>query len=151
MILPSELSHIIAAIDPDAYTTGDATSGILTSDVWDMQNFRSVMAVVAIGDFGTSAALAVLLQESSSSDGTFTSISGKAITALTEAGSDGNKQVIINLFDAEMTYRWARVQSTLTVGALDYGVLVFGFDPRYQDAVTTTAYGDLSSVDEIVT
>jgi len=115
-----------------------------------MRQFRRLLVTVAVGTFGTSASLAVKLQESSSSNGTFTDITGKAITALTEAGTDGDKQAMINLEDAEMTYRWARILSTLTVGACDYAVLGQGFDPRYQDAGTTTAWADLSSVDEIV-
>ena len=149
--LPSETASIVFELDPDAYTTSDGTSGILTSDAVDMQNFRNLMVIVQAGTFGTSASLAVVLRESSSSNGTFTSITGKAITALTEAGADDDKQAVINLDDSELTYRWAQIQSTLTVGALDYAITGLGFKPRYTDAVITTAYGDLASVDEIVT
>jgi len=148
--LPSETCSVVATIDPDAYTTS-VTSGFIQTDVVDMANFRGLLTIVKVGEFGTSASLNVKLQESSSSNGTFTDITGKAITALYEGGSDDDKQALINLSSSEMTYRWARGYAVLTLGALDYDVTVLGFKPKFTDAVITTAYGDLSTVDEIVT
>lgn len=144
--LLSEQLSIIATIDPQSSST------TLKSDVWDMENFEKVMAIVAVGAFGTSGTLNAKFEASATSNGTFTTVAGKKITALTEAGSDGNKQAIINLSAPEVaasTHRWARVFVTSAQANL-YSVIVLG-QPRRTEAFTTIAAKDLSSVDEIVT
>ena len=147
--LGSEEWSIIATIDPDQYATNTAT---LVSDVWDWKNFSKVMAIIQVGDFGTSASLAGKLQVGVSS-ATFSTIgTGKKITALTEAGSDDDKQVIINCNAAEAGStggRYGRLFLGLTKTTSFLSAIVLG-KPVRNEAYTSISAKDLSSVDEIV-
>ena len=154
--LPSERLPVIAALDPIAGTTqtGTGSSGDHYTDIVDMSKFRQAMFVVSAGAFGTSAALAITLVEAATSYVSLgTTITGKTATALLEAGSDDNKQVVLNLSQAEMTaaYKWAACKMVLTVGSGYLSAIGIGYDPRYAEPWTTISWGDLASVDEIVT
>jgi hypothetical protein len=92
------------------------------------------------------------LTESATSGGTYTQISGKSITQLTEASTDDNKQAVINLKAEEMGsgMRYVKVSLRVAAAASDAGTITLAGRPRYTTASTTTTYGDLASVDEIV-
>lgn len=135
---------LVATIDPDAYATG--TQG---SDWVDMSVHRQVMFTPLVGDLGSSAVLNVKLQEATSNAGAGKQdISGKAITALTQAGTDSDKQAHIHLQADELSagYRYARALATLTVATSDYGLVAFASRGHYKPAKDY----DLASVDEIV-
>ena len=146
--LPSEKVSLVGILDPDAYTTSAFTTG--TASVVDMANFRSLMVIGAIGDWTTNGTFDLMLTESATSNGTFTSIAGKSITQMTDDDSDENTQAIINLDGSEMTYRWVGVNAAIVAG-IEATVVVLGMESRYRDAVITTAYGDLATVAEIIT
>ena len=148
--LPSETCSLVGILDPDAYTTSAYTCG--TTGVIDMQHFRSLMTIAAIGDWTTNGTFDLRLTESATSNGTFTTIIGKEITQLTDDDSNENDQAIINLDQTEMTagMRWVSVEARIVAG-IEACVMCLGFKPRFTDAVITTAYGDLATVDEIVT
>lgn len=144
--LSSERFALVATVDPDAYTTGT-----FTSDYVDMGDFERLLAVVAAGTLGSSGTLnAKLVQATSAAGAGKKDITGKAITALTEAGSDSDKQALINLKSDELdvvnSFRYVAVELTLATAGSDAAVLVFGEKARYQPA---SDY-DLASVDEIV-
>ena len=148
--LPSEAVSLIAILDPDAYTTSAFTTG--TTSVIDMSKFRRLLVCGAIGDWTTAGTFDLMLTECATSNGTFTSISGKSITQMGEVATSANHQAIINLDAVEMTsgYRWVGINAAIAAG-IEACVMAFGFSSRYKDAVITTAYSDLASVDEIVT
>jgi hypothetical protein len=138
---PSDRVVLVAAIDPDAYTADTYTSGWVS-----LADVGSVLAVVFAGDLGSSATLDAKLQQASDSDGTGAKdITGKAITQLTQAGSDSNQQVEINCRADELdtANRFAYVRLSMTVGTAtsDCGGAIFGLDPRYSpaDAASTLA------------
>ena len=154
--LPSERLPVIAALDPANYTTqtGTGSSGDMYTDIVDMSKFRQAMFVVQTGTYGTAASLAITLVEMSTSYASLgTTISGKTATALTEAGSDGDKQVVLNLAQSELTatYKWVACKCVLTVGSCYLSAIGIGYDPRQAEPWTSISYGDQSSVDEIVT
>jgi hypothetical protein len=154
--LPSERLPVVAALDPAVYTTqlGTGSSGHMYTDIVDMSKHRQVMFVVSVGAFGTAGMLVCDLVEAATSYVSIgTTISGKSATALLETGLDLNKQVVLNLNQAELTatYKWAACKMTLTCGDAAISAVGIGIDPRYADAFTTISWGDLSSVDEIVT
>ena len=78
-------------------------------------------------------------------------IPGAAITALTQAGTDADKQAVINfntdLLAGSTLYTHFRLAMTTAVADCDAGAVVLGFDPRYAPA----SDNDASTVDEIVT
>jgi hypothetical protein len=77
-------------------------------------------------------------------------VSGSAITQLTEAGTDSNKQALVNLKTSDLDYnngfRWVRLSVTLATAGADFGAVVIGLDRRYGAATD----GDAATVDEVV-
>lgn len=137
---------VVACIDPDAYTTGAQTS-----DWVDMSEFERVVFIVQAGALGSSATIDFKVQEATSAAGAGAQdISGKSITQLTDAGTDSDKQALVEVRADELDLAdgYTHVAGILTVGTAtsDAGVVAIGLDPRYHPA---SDY-DLSSVDELV-
>jgi len=139
----SEQLAIVSCIDPDAYT-----AATVTGDEIDMRYFRRVIFIVMAGTLGSSATIDFKVTECASSGGSFTDLSGKAITQLTDAGTDDDKQAIVEVAAEEMGAGMRYLKGSLTVGTAtsDVGVIALADCARYKPA---NAY-DLSSVDEIV-
>lgn len=143
---PSQRANVLGAIDPDAYAAGTYTTGWIAAAAG-----KSFLAIVMAGDLGSSATLDAKLQQASDSSGTGAKdISGKAITQLTQAGTDDNKQALINLnadqLDINNGFTHFRLSMTVGTATSDAGGLVMGFDRRYGPADAN----DASTVDEIV-
>jgi len=142
--LITEKIAVLGAIDPDAYGTGTQGSGWV-----DMKQFDQLGFVLMVGDFEASATVDFKLQQAKNSSGSGAKdITGKAITQLTDAGTDDNKQAVVVVKAAELDdgYRFVRGYMTVGVDAVDAGVLVLGADPRYMPASNF----DVATVDEIV-
>lgn len=141
--LPSEQQAVVGIIDPDVYTANT----YLTAAI-DMAKFESIQAIVMAGTLGTSATVDAKLTASATSSGSYSDITGKAITQLTEAGTDSDKQAIINLRAEELTegLRYVKLSLTVATATSDAGAIVLGANPRYGPASDS----DLTSVDEIV-
>jgi hypothetical protein len=146
MIRADQAAAIVACSDPDAYTTG-----AITDDIIDMANFEQVMFIVQAGTLGSSATVDFqVYQGDSNALANPKVITGAAITQLTQAGTDSDKQAIVVVKQADLDaaggFRWIR--GTLTVGTAtsDAGMIALGFYPTFGPA---SDY-DLASVDEIV-
>lgn len=146
----AERMAVVACIDPDAYTTGDSTT-----DVIDMRYFRQVTFIVMAGTLGSSATVDFVVYGDTASGGSYaTAITGKSITQLTEAGTDSDKQAIINVTAEEVAAQTLLgvplryIRGTLSVGTAtsDAGVIAVADTLRYSDARDY----DLTSVDEVV-
>lgn len=143
-ILPSDRAVLVATIDPDAYTANN-----YTSDYVHMGSFESVQACLLVGTIESSGTVDMKLVQATDSSGTGSKdITGKAITQLTQAGSDSDKQAIINVRSDELDVAngFDYVAATLTIGTAncDAGVVLLGHDARYAPGT------DLSTADEIV-
>lgn len=144
--LPSERVAVAGVIDPDANT-----AAALTSDYLDMRKFGSALAIIMAGTLGSSATLDAKLVQATDSSGTgVKDITGKAITQLTQAGTDDDKQAIINCradeLDVDNGFTHVAIVMTTAVATSDSGAILLGLDPRYAPA----SDNDLASVDEIV-
>ena len=84
----SEELALVSCIDPDAYA-----ASTYYGDEIDMLYHERVIFLVLAGDLGQAATINFRVEESQTSGGTFQALAGKAITELTQAGSDDNKQV----------------------------------------------------------
>ena len=145
-IRASDRAAVVGVIDPDANTAGTLTTGWI-----NMANWGRIMATVMAGDLGASATLDAKLEQAQDGAGTGAKdITGKAITQLTQAGTDSNKQAIINCHREELdlanNFTHVRLSHTVAVATSDSGAIVQGFDPRYN----TAADNDAATVDEIV-
>jgi hypothetical protein len=140
--LGSEQWAVIAIIDPANNGTGETFSS-----EWDMSLWSRVQAVVQVGSMASTATLDFKLQDASSSGGSLSDITSKAITQLTEAGSDDDKQAIVNLRFDELNDdgRYCKALMTIGTGAVNSSAIVLGL-PRYYPA----SENDASTVDEIV-
>lgn len=144
--LPSERIGLVGVIDADAYAASTVTTGWIAA-----KDFYSFLAVVAVGDLGTSATVDAKLEQATDSSGTGAKdVTGKVITQLTQAGTDSNKQAIINLqhheLDIKNNFSHFRLSMTVAVATSDAAGFVLGVDPAYGPA---TGY-DLTAVDEVV-
>jgi hypothetical protein len=146
-VLGSEAAAIVAVVDPDAYAAGTVTSAWV-----DMGLFDQILAAVAAGDLTAASTLDAKLEQAQDSTGTGAKdIAGKAITQLTQAGGDSNKQALINCRSEELDvnggFSFARLSVTATGGTGgDAAGMVLGLGPRYGPA----SKNDLASVAEIV-
>ncbi len=148
--LPSEIAALLATIDPDEYA-----AGAQNSDWIDLGLFDQVMAVIMAGTIDTGSTLDSKLTQATSSGGAGEKdITGKAIAQLTQAGSDSDKQAVINCraeeLDVANDFRFVRLVQTGGTGSpattVDHSAILFGLGARYEPA----SDGDLASVDEIV-
>lgn len=141
----SEQVGVVATIDPDAYT-----AAAYTTDVIDMSHLDRVLFIVMAGDLGASATLDFLVKGDTASGGSFTTtITGKSITQLTQAGSDSDKQALLEVTGDEVLAQGFRyIRGTMTVGTAtsDCGVVAIGGHRRYMPMTDH----DLDSVDEVV-
>ena len=144
--LPSDRAAIVGVIDPDAYTA--TTYATVAAPV---SKFRRLQAIVFVGDLGSSATIDAKLQRCTDAAGSGPEdITGAAITQLTQAGTDSNKQAILN-YDTQgeegnQTNRFIRLLVTVGTATSDMGAVLLGFDAFNGPA----SDDDLSSVDEIV-
>ena len=143
-ILPSDQAVLAAVIDPDVLTAATHVSGWV-----HMGTYESIQAIVMAGTLGSSATLDAKLEQATDSSGTGAKdISGKAITQLTQAGSDSDKQAIINCRSEELDvangFDYVRLSITVATASSDGAGLVLGHYARYQPAT------DATTVDEVV-
>jgi hypothetical protein len=136
---------VLGTVDPQS-----ASAGTYDTDGVDLRLFRRALFLLLVGAIGASATVDAKLQ-GSADNSTFVDITGKAITQLTKAGTDDNKQVLLEISDAELadassTYRYVRMRVTTATAASLIAVAALGGDPRYYPA----SDNDLASVDEIV-
>jgi hypothetical protein len=141
-VQPSKRSVHLATINPQSATTAKSTGWVNAS------LFHSFKAKVVVGAFATSAVINAKLEQATSDGGSPKDVTGKAIAALTQAGTDDDKQAIIELRQADLDvandYDWFRLTITPTVDAvLIYGEIE-GLDPVFGSGTAA------ATVDEVV-
>ena len=142
----SEQVAVVGTIDPDVLT---ATA--FTSDYVSMADYGQALGIVMAGTMvSTSTIDAKLLQATDSSGTAAKDITGKAITQLTEAGTDSDKQALINVrsdeLDVDNGFTHVALWIDVNTASTDGAGLLLGLDPSYGPA----SDNDLASVDEIV-
>ena len=143
-IKPSDQAVLVGVIDPDLNTANTYTTSWIS-----MATFDAIQAIVLAGALGTSGTLDAKLEQATDASGTGAKdIDGKAITQLTEAGGDSDKQAIINCrsdeLDVNNSFSHVRLSMTTATASSDSAALVLGHYARYQPAA------DAASVAEVV-
>lgn len=143
---PSDEIAVLATIDPDAYT-----AATYVSDYASFEYFNEMLAIVTVGDLGTSGTVAAKLRQATSSTGAgVKDITSKAITTFTQAGTDSDKQALVNLradeLDLANGFKFACISLTVATATSDAGAILLGTKPKHGPA----SGHDLASVDEIV-
>ncbi len=139
--LGSESAAVVAVIDPD-----ETAASTVNSDGVDMSLYDNVSFILCAGTLGSSATLDMAVK--SGSDNSTFGTTVKSSTQLTKAGSDDDKQAIVNISAQDLTEgdRYVRAEVTVAVATSDVGMVAIGFNPKHAPA----SDNDLSSVDEIL-
>jgi hypothetical protein len=116
-----------------------------------MANFQRGLAVIMAGTMGNAGTIDAKLVQATDSSGTgVKDITGKAITQLTHAGSDSDKQALINFNQTDLDtaggFAFVAIVMEVAVATSDAGAVLLGFDARNEPA----SDNDLASVDEII-
>lgn len=144
---------VLGVTKPDAQGAGAVASGWIP-----LKNFIEYMAVLMMGDLGSSATVAMKLQHASDGSGTGAEdITGKVTATYTQAGTDySNKQAVLSLRPEESvgallsfkdgTATHFKAVTTVAVATSDVAGIVLGFGPRVQpvadvDVSTVVAIG----------
>lgn len=141
---PSNSLPVAGVIDPDAYAAGPYSTGWIS-----MVTYRALLAIIQVGTITADGTVDAKLEQATDATGTGAKdIPGKSITQLTEAGTDSDKQAVIEVWDDELDinngFTHVRLTVTVAVAPSDMSAIVLGLGARYQPAA------DLASVDEIV-
>ncbi len=140
-VLGTEKFAVVGVVDPDALTVATHNS-----DAVDMSLFESVSVILSVGTLGASATVDMDVKSGPTS-GSFPN-TVKSITQLTQAGSDDDKQVVVNVRGEDLTIadRFIRAEVVVGTATSDGAVVILGHNPRFAPA----SDNDLASVDEIV-
>jgi hypothetical protein len=135
-----------ARIEPDVLTAATHESAWVS-----MAKFHKAAALISVGTLGSSATVDAKLEQATDSSGTGAKdITGKAITQLTDAGTDSDKEAWINLNAAELDlandFDHVRISVTVGTASSDGAAYLFLAQPRFAPA----SDNDASTVDEIV-
>jgi hypothetical protein len=135
---------VIDCMEPDAV----AASTILSPAI-DTQGLDEIMFIVRVGTLGTSATLAAKVTECATSGGTYTDITGAAITTITQASPDGSDQnaVISVKIDANRL-RYFKLSMTVATATSDAGAIAIG--KRSSGTKPEVQTGTISNVAETV-
>lgn len=147
-MLPSEACAVLGTIDPDA-----TAASTVVSDYVDMGKFERIMVVVMAGTLGTNATVDASILQATDSAGTGAKAltTAKAITQMTQAGTDqSDTQAVINVLadDLDIDNDFDHVAVSVDIGTAtsDFAAVILGFNPRSMPA----SDNDLASVGEIV-
>lgn len=143
---PSARAGVVGVIDPDAYAASTVTTGWISAAA-----FASFLAIIMAGDLGASATVDAKIEQATSAAGAGAKdVAGLAITQLTKAGTDDNKQALINIQQSDLDlangFTYFRLSMTVATATSDAGAIVLGFNPRSGAATAS----DLATVDEVV-
>lgn len=122
--LVEERALIAGAIDPDAYTNSTYDSGEI-----DVGQYEQLMFIGCAGTLGSSASITFSVVGSATSGGSLTAVTGKANAALTQAGTDSDKQAIINLRGSDLLeqgFRYVKGRMVVGTAASDGALLILG-------------------------
>lgn len=143
---PSMATGVVAVINPVSQAAGTVTTGWI-----DMQKFGALLAILAVGALGAGATVDAKIEQATDAAGAGAKdVAGSAITQLTKASTDDNKQVLINLrqedLDKNNAFRFVRLSVTVATAASLVSAIVLAFNARYGAATDN----DAATVDEIV-
>lgn len=142
-VKPSDRGTLLGRITPQSATTAKSTAWI------SMATLGSALATVMVGTIASTGTVDAKIEQATSAAGAGAKdITGLAITQLTEAGTDSDKDVEINVqpSDLDRANGFTHIRLTITpatAAALIAGTLR-GFNSRYQPAA------DATTVDEVV-
>ena len=126
---PSEKLPILAVLDSDLYVPAT-----YTGDYADSSLCEQLMAVFVVGDIVATGTVDCSLVQATDSSGTGAkAIANCAATQLTAAGTDSDKQIIINCkpsdLDLDSGFTFVAPRAVVGTANADVGAVIHGFIP----------------------
>ena len=146
MAYTENLSQSLAVAADGIHAASQSASEKLTGAV-DLLKFKRAYFLIDTGTMGSSATLDFTVKASATSGGSYTAVSGSAITQLVKA-TDDNKYAIVEvssekILAAGSTYRYIKGSLTPGTAACTSAVIVLGslvnYEPASQYNATTVA------------
>ena len=142
-LLASQEQIVADVIDPDAYAAGTVNGAWIS-----METNSRVQAILMVGAMVATALADFKLQQATDSSGTgVKDITGKLITQLTAAGSDDDKQAIINCradeLDIDNDFDHIRMVFVLTTAGADSGAIMLAGPSRYEVAADQAGVAEI--------
>ena len=131
----SEVVAVLAKRDPVSV----AASTVLTTFV-PAANFHNIAALIQTGALGASATIDAKLRQATDAAGTgVKDVTGKAITQLTQAGTDMSNSVVSiecrsEDLDAANGFGFVALSVTVATAASVFSAVLLGRNPRYAPA-----------------
>lgn len=139
MAYTENLTQALAIAADGIHAASQSTSEKLTSAI-DMQKFNRVFFLIDSGTLGTSATLDFSIKGATTSGGTYTTITGTAITQLVKASNDNNYVLVEisseQVIAANANYRYIKGSLTPGTAACTSAVVAFGSLARFEPAST---------------
>ena len=135
---PSQKITVAGAINPQSSAAAVSTAWVPASQ------FANFLAVLAVGVISAGGTVNASLSQAQDANGTNAkAITGKAITALTQAGGSGNQQAFIDLkgdeLDVNNGFDYVQLTVTPSGAAALISAQLLGVDPTYGPADTQAA------------
>lgn len=147
LLKPSDLITVLAKLDP--VSQGAAT---VTTAWVRVSDYHQLLAELNVGAMGASGTIDAKLEQATDGSGTGAKIvTGSAITQLTQAGTDSNKQVLINVADVAKLdiagdFDYVRLSVTVAVAASLIAARLYGINPRFGPGAHIAAVDEVVSV-----
>jgi hypothetical protein len=138
----NERNAVVGVVNPATHA-----AGTIDSTAIDLKNFRRAMFVLLAGNLSGGGVIDFKLQSSATSGGSYTDLSGYAITPMNNA--DGtNSQAIVEVSADVLPdgHRFVRGRVTVTTAASPLAVVALGGDPRFEPVASF----DLATVIRLV-
>jgi len=138
----SDRAKLLAVVNPQSANSAQSSGYV------DMSKVQAVIATVIVGAIGASGTVDAKLQQAKDGSGTSVKdITGKAITQLTKANSDDNKQALIVVrpdeLDVANGFTHVKLVITPATAASLIAGTVVGLDARYQPQTATTTLAEV--------
>lgn len=126
----------LAKLNPASQTVEQNTSRV------NVGNYHRFGILLSVGAMAGGATLDMdIEQHNAAAGGTTKNITGKSITQLTQAGGDGNCLVWVEVqceeLDVDGGFHWVSAEVTPANAAVIFGVVVFGYIPRFPPVPVT--------------
>lgn len=128
----------VAVINPQSATAGTYTTGWV-----DLAKFSRLYAILLIGAITGSGTVDAKFEQATSAAGAGAKdVDDTDITQLTGAGTDSNKQVTVEVRQAQVDvaggFRWVRLSVTTATAASLAAAVVLGIGARFEPATQAT-------------
>lgn len=143
---PTDNLSLPGVINPGSQGAGTVNSGWVS-----LADLNTVIATIFVGTMAAGATLDAKIEQATDAAGTGAKdVTGKAITQMTQAGGDSDKQRVIEVdgedLDVDNDFTHVRLAVTVAVAAVDLSAAVQGVDERFGGAQKH----NLASLDEII-